>query len=63
MFNQENSANHCIRCSVHDCKYHNGRENYCSLDSIEVAAHEKNPTDEKCVDCRSFENKNNHSMF
>lgn len=51
----ENHANRSIHCSVVDCKYHNGEKNYCSLDSIMVASHEKNPTDESCVDCRSFE--------
>ena len=56
MFN-DNYANHCIKCTVHDCKYHSGDENFCSLDCIQVASHEKNPTDEKCVDCRSFECK------
>lgn len=58
MFN-ENIANHSIRCTVHDCKYHNGQENYCSLDCIDVATHEENPTDVRCVDCRSFECKHN----
>lgn len=61
MFN-DNYANHCIRCSVRDCKYHNGDANYCSLDSIEVASHEKNPTDERCVDCRSFECRHDSTM-
>ena len=62
MFN-ETQKNRCIHCSVKDCKYHCGDENYCSLDSIQVASHEKNPTDEQCVDCRSFECKHNQSMF
>lgn len=61
MFN-ENSANRCISCSVKGCKYHCGSENYCSLDKIQVASHEKNPTDESCVDCRSFECKHNDPM-
>lgn len=50
----ENIANHAIRCTVRDCRHHNGQENFCSLDCIEVASHEKNPKDESCVDCRSF---------
>ena len=61
MFN-ESSANHCIKCSVKDGKYHSGAENYCSLDCIQVASHEKNPTDERCVDCRSFECKSHGAM-
>ncbi len=53
----EKNINTCIHCSVHDCMYHSGSENYCSLESIRVAAHEPNPTDERGVDCRSFECK------
>ena len=55
--------NDCIKCSVAQCQHNMVTENYCSLDSIQVASHEKNPTDEKCVDCRSFECKHTHSMF
>ena len=51
-----------IHCTVKDCKYHKGDENYCSLDTINVATHESNPTDVKCVDCRSFECKR-HGIF
>lgn len=60
---KDDHANHCIKCTVNDCKYHSGRENYCSLDCIEVASHEQNPTDERCVDCRSFECKSGKSVF
>ena len=58
----DNNVNRCIHCSVKDCKYHNGDENYCTLDSINVASHEKNPTDESCVDCCSFECRNSGMM-
>lgn len=47
-------ANHAIHCTVEDCRYHTGTEDYCSLDCIHVASHEQNPSDEKCVDCKSF---------
>ena len=50
----EKIANHAIRCTVRDCRHHKGDQNYCSLDSIEVASNVKEPTDESCVDCRSF---------
>lgn len=53
MFN-ESKPNHNIHCSVKACEFHCGDENYCSLNSIQVASHEKHPTDESCVDCRSF---------
>ena len=60
---KDNMANHCIRCTVKDCKYHNGDVNFCSLECIQVGSHEKNPTDESCVDCRSFECKHTNGMF
>ena len=53
----ETNVNHAIHCTVKDCKYHNGHENFCSLDAIHVATDEKCPKDEKCVDCKSFEVK------
>lgn len=55
----ESIANYSIHCTVKDCKYHKGTENYCSLDTIDVGSHEKNPTECKCVDCRSFSCKDN----
>lgn len=54
----ENKANHSIHCSVKGCEFHCGDENFCSLDEIQVASREKHPTDESCVDCRSFTCKN-----
>ena len=48
-------ANYSIHCTVKDCRYHKGDENYCSLDSINVSAHEKDPKRVECVDCKSFE--------
>ena len=55
--NHECIANYSIHCTVKDCKYHKGDENFCSLDSVRIASDEKNPRNEKCVDCKSFENK------
>ena len=51
-------ANHSIGCSVTQCKYHCEKENYCSLEAIQVGTHEQNPTQKKCTDCESFEVKN-----
>ncbi|MEE3334390.1 MAG: DUF1540 domain-containing protein [Ruminococcus sp.] len=48
-------ANQCIRCTVDSCKYHNGKRDYCSLDSISIGTHEIQPTQSECVDCESFE--------
>lgn len=47
-------ANYSIHCTVNNCKHHNSKENYCSLDSIRVGTHESNPTDVQCTDCNSF---------
>ena len=60
----KNNSNYSIHCTVKDCKYNNCKENYCSLDSIDVATHESNPTDVQCVDCNSFECKDsNKDLF
>lgn len=49
--------NRSIHCTVDQCRYHCGMENYCSLNSIKVGTHESNPTECACVDCQSFERK------
>lgn len=50
-------ANHSIGCTVRECAYHCGKENYCSLDSIKVGTHESNPQMYECTDCESFRKK------
>ncbi len=52
-----NQANRSINCTVHECKYHSGHEDYCSLDAIQIGAHESNPTSMECTDCESFKVK------
>ncbi|MDO4748459.1 MAG: DUF1540 domain-containing protein [Eubacteriales bacterium] len=47
-------SNRSIHCTVDTCKFHNDKENYCSLESIRVQTHEKNPTKIECTDCGSF---------
>lgn len=54
---QNGDANHCIACTVHECVHHYGKENYCSLDRIQVGTHENNPTEDQCTDCKSFSRK------
>lgn len=51
------NKNPSIKCTVEECKYNNTHERYCTLSSIEVGTHEKNPTEPKCTDCNSFELK------
>ncbi|MBQ3118782.1 MAG: DUF1540 domain-containing protein [Clostridia bacterium] len=50
-------ANNSIKCTVEQCKFHCGNENYCSLDCISVGTHESNPEVCECVDCQSFSKK------
>ena len=50
-------ANKSIHCSLEQCRYHCGTDNYCSLNAIQVGTHEKDPTVCQCVDCQSFEKK------
>ena len=50
-------ANQSIQCTVSECAYHCGTQNYCSLDCITVGTHECNPTQEQCTDCMSFKAK------
>lgn len=54
----QDQANNSIQCSVQQCQYHCGSQDYCSLDSISVGTHELNPTKTECVDCKSFKVKN-----
>lgn len=49
--------NPSIMCSVQQCKYHSGSEDYCTLNSINVGTHESDPTVPECTDCNSFEKK------
>lgn len=50
-------ANNSIKCTVQQCKYHCGEQQYCSLDCITVGTHEANPEVCECVDCKSFVKK------
>ncbi len=51
------NANHCIACTVTQCKHHCSGENYCSLEKIQVGTHETDPTVKECTDCMSFAKK------
>lgn len=51
------NANKSIGCTVQQCAYHCGNENYCSLNNIQVGTHETNPTMCECTDCQSFRTK------
>ncbi len=53
----EEHANHCIECTVTQCRNHCSSANYCALDKICVGTHECDPSADQCTDCRSFEKK------
>lgn len=46
--------NPSIGCTVQQCQYHAGNENYCTLQQIMVGTHECHPTKVECTDCESF---------
>lgn len=46
--------NTAINCTIKNCQYHCGNEDYCSLNQIKVGTHEANPTRCECADCQSF---------
>ncbi|MEE0957279.1 MAG: DUF1540 domain-containing protein [Ruminococcus sp.] len=53
--NNNGYVNHCIACDVTACKNHHRTQSFCSLESIKVGTHEKDPTVPPCTDCQSFE--------
>ncbi|MEG1278508.1 MAG: DUF1540 domain-containing protein [Cellulosilyticaceae bacterium] len=48
------SANQCIKCTIKQCKYHDFKDDHCTLNQITVGTHELNPTQVECTDCKSF---------
>lgn len=52
-----NNANQSIQCTVQQCKNHCGKDNYCTLNKVQIGTHELNPTMDECVDCQSFQLK------
>ena len=52
------NKNECIACTVSNCAYHAQKENYCTLNKIQVGTHEMNPTKAECTDCQSFQPEN-----
>ena len=49
--------NSSIKCSVSSCQYNAQSQEYCTLNQIKVGTHEKNPTENACTDCESFQVK------
>lgn len=58
MTNSNGRPNPSIGCSVEQCQYHYGAQDFCSLDKIQIGTHEQNPTVNQCTDCQSFQPKN-----
>ena len=53
-----NNANKSIGCTVTQCEYHCGSENYCSLDKINVGTHEQEHGSCSITECNSFRHAN-----
>ena len=49
------TPNKSIGCVVSECKYHDGKENFCTLQQIQVSKHEATAKSVECTDCASFE--------
>lgn len=49
--------NTSINCTVSECKYNAQDQQYCTLNTIMIGTHEKNPKVPECTDCKSFEKK------
>lgn len=54
---ESNRVNESIGCIVHDCKYHAGNKDYCSLEHIHVTQHTNHVSEKENTDCGSFESK------
>lgn len=48
-------VNHNIRCSVSNCAFHAGNQDYCTLREIKVGCCTAKPTSCDCTECASFE--------
>jgi len=46
--------NDSIGCTVTECKFHDSRENFCTLEQIQVTKHEPVAKTTQCTDCGSF---------
>lgn len=53
----DKNINHSIGCSVTECRYHSGQENYCSLQQIQVGKSELHANRADCTECDSFQQK------
>jgi len=50
--------NRSIMCTVTSCRHHCDKEDFCSLDRVQIGTHEHDPATEECTDCQSFSNVN-----
>lgn len=53
-YSMHQGHNDSIGCTVTECKFHDGRENYCTLEQIQVTKHESVAKSAQCTDCGSF---------
>lgn len=47
--------NDSIGCTVTECKFNDRKDQYCTLQKIQVVKHELKAETTECTDCGSFE--------
>lgn len=50
--------NPSIKCSVDECSFHCGKENYCSLNEIKVGSCKSTVNSSEATECASFRKDN-----
>ena len=50
-----NKNNKSIKCDVHDCKFQNNDENYCTLEEIKVTSENEDNSEKDNTLCDSYE--------
>lgn len=51
----QNKYNPSIKCSVKECSYHHGKENFCSLNEINVGKCKSSVDTSDATQCASFD--------
>lgn len=52
------NINKSIGCTVSQCKFHDDKKDYCTLNNIKVVTHENKTNKVEGSDCGSYEPKN-----
>ncbi|MBR7071613.1 MAG: DUF1540 domain-containing protein [Clostridia bacterium] len=55
LFNENHPKEHCIKCNVENCTYHNSQNDTCDAEKISVGGHDACSCRETC--CNTFQAK------